>query len=113
MTDDLNVIESNKPISNSFSNLEKQDTIDPDFRNRFILDGNKVTISLISDSELLLQQCPSGGILSPFLNNFYKKSELILIENIIAIRCNDSGSRVFLLFIKFLFLKMLLRSQKN
>ena len=94
MTDDFNVIESNKPISNSFSNVEKQDSIDPDFSDRFILDGNKVTISLISDSELLLQQCPSGGILSPFINNFYKKSELISIENIIAIRCKDSGTQL-------------------
>ena len=93
MSEQSMVIESNIPKNTVFSNVPLE-SITSDFNNRFILDGNKVTLSLISESELLIQQCSGGGILSPFMTNFYKKSELILIENIISIRCKDSGTQL-------------------
>ena len=89
MTVQLDAKEINESTHNTFSNIAK-DLYTHEFSNNFILDGNKVTLSLVSETELLIQQCSGSGILSSLIPNFYKKSEIILTSNIISIRSKDS-----------------------
>ena len=66
----------------------------PELSNNFILDGNKVKLNLSSNTELIVQHSSEGGILSQFMPNFYKKSEIILVENIISLRSNDASQHL-------------------
>ena len=83
----------NETESHAFSK-EIQDCSPSEFQNTFILKGNKVKLNFISDTELLIQQCSGCGISSIICTNSCKKSEIILLENIISIRSKNSASQV-------------------
>lgn len=57
----------------------------------FIAKGNKVKLSLTSNTELLLEKFSGCGIPSP-LTNSENHSETILVQNIISVRSNKSES---------------------
>ena len=59
--------------------------------NCFIAKGNKVKLSLTSDTELLIEKLSGCGIPSPLTNSEYQ-SETILVQNIISVRSNNSES---------------------
>ena len=61
-----------------------------EFTTSFILRGNKVNLSLTSDTELSVEQCSGCSVASPFSTR--SKAETIFIENIISIRTNNSKS---------------------
>ena len=63
-----------------------------DISNFFIVNGNKVRLSLSSESGVLVEQCSGCGIPTPFSTNSGKESETILVENIISVRSNKSKS---------------------
>ena len=79
--------------STAFSN-ETQDVSTSEFHNSFILKGNKVKLSFTSDTELLIQQCSGCGLSTPLFSNSCKKSELIMLENVISIRSKNSRYQV-------------------
>lgn len=59
-----------------------------EFTTSFILRGNKVNLSLTSNTELSVEQCSGCSVASPFSTR--SKAETIFIENIISIRTNNS-----------------------
>jgi hypothetical protein len=93
MTLESDIKEINQSTHTVLTNIDKG-LYTHEFSNEFTLDGNKVTLSLVSENELFIQQCSGSGLFSSFIPNFYNKSEIILTANIISIRSKDSKQLV-------------------
>ena len=88
MSEDLDDNKNNQTYPNVIAKIAQTPGV-PQCSNTFNLEGNKVKLKLLSGKELLVEQCTDRGIFTKFLRNVSKKNEIILIENIISIRCKD------------------------
>ena len=87
-------VKENNDCSHSSQNIfldTSRNVLSQDLSDRFLFNGKKVTLKLLSDDKSLVVEQRSGGkLLSLFPTNLCQESDVISIENIVLVRGKDS-----------------------
>ena len=87
-------VKENNDCSHSNQNIlldASRNVPSQDLSDRFLCNGKKVTLKLLSDDKYLVVEQRSGGkLLSLFPTNLCQESDVISIENIVLVRGKDS-----------------------